>query len=854
LHTALHNFLAIFSGSESESSGADGQFDVYFFAAALALCLIAFYLPFLTGTETFYRNDSGTFFEPFCAYIANAIAHGRWPLWNSLSYCGMPQIAVASPGLFYPPNLIFLVLPFSPALAVSQILHQLIGGIGMFLLVRSLRWGLPAAIVAGSGFALCGYNFASSHNYTLVTSSSWVPLCIYALHSLTESAHRRRNFILASLAFALMILGGRPEIWLFGSVLALGFVLWNAALTFKIKGKLGSDFLLQIAAFAAGTMLVSPTLLPLIEWSRLSPRAAGLAVSDVLSWSANWYDFLTLVLSQPLGDTGTPDCRYVPLIGESPGCINYITSAFVGPAIITLSIWGLFDKTWKGRGWLAGLWVLFALGCLGSNTPLAPWVVSKLTFLAMLRYPIKLMVFVQALLALFAARGIKAALNGNVGAGAVRAGFIFWLLFLMLFAIKAPELLGILAPPTARVTLIDPAAKALVPPGCIAFAVGAILNLCLFGFTERRITKPVFAFISLACVMTTLAANAFLHERCAAHNTFYQRPAVGISNDKRYSMLEQYRLLAAAEAPRLFFADIDLWSPSRDYLSQNHGRSEGYWKFQRDILKPNTNLDCGVPETFGFEASVTAAFRDLVYSTIEEEARTRTSSLAAHGDADLPLYRLCQLTATSLVATRAYEADDYGLRMGRFLTFEAKHFDLVREDPFLNLKLYRVKEPLPRIYFPEKWSSVSSVKEAKSKLFVFNESGNSPLAHSYVLAEGGEAVVNGDSGVGAGAATARIAPESTEERLSIIADVDSSRLLVLSDTAYPGWIATIDDRPVNIYRTNMFARGVFVPPGHHLIKFVYDPLSLKFGYLAVVIGTLLMCALCWQFRDRRPPA
>ena len=53
--------------------------------------------------------------------------------------------------------------------------------------------------------------------------------------------------------------------------------------------------------------------------------------------------------------------------------------------------------------------------------------------------------------------------------------------------------------------------------------------------------------------------------------------------------------------------------------------------------------------------------------------------------------------------------------------------------------------------------------------------------------------------------------------------------LVLSDSFYPGWKAYIDGIETKIYKTNGIARGVFVDPGVHMIKFVYSPLSFRTG-------------------------
>ncbi len=62
--------------------------------------------------------------------------------------------------------------------------------------------------------------------------------------------------------------------------------------------------------------------------------------------------------------------------------------------------------------------------------------------------------------------------------------------------------------------------------------------------------------------------------------------------------------------------------------------------------------------------------------------------------------------------------------------------------------------------------------------------------------------------------------------------------LITSDVYYPGWRATIDDQPVELYRANYAFRGVAVPAGNHLVKFAYQPRRFYLG-VAVSLGCLL---------------
>jgi hypothetical protein len=65
--------------------------------------------------------------------------------------------------------------------------------------------------------------------------------------------------------------------------------------------------------------------------------------------------------------------------------------------------------------------------------------------------------------------------------------------------------------------------------------------------------------------------------------------------------------------------------------------------------------------------------------------------------------------------------------------------------------------------------------------------------------------------------------------------------MVLTDTFYPGWHATIDGQPTEMFRANYLFRAVHVPPGAHTVRFEYWPFSLVAGLL------LFLCALLAAF-------
>ncbi len=74
-------------------------------------------------------------------------------------------------------------------------------------------------------------------------------------------------------------------------------------------------------------------------------------------------------------------------------------------------------------------------------------------------------------------------------------------------------------------------------------------------------------------------------------------------------------------------------------------------------------------------------------------------------------------------------------------------------------------------------------------------------------------------------------------RVIIEAEAAAPGLLVLADTFFPGWSATVDEKPRPIWPVNLAQRGVALSPGHHRITFIYRDRALIFG------GCLSLCGL-----------
>ncbi len=74
--------------------------------------------------------------------------------------------------------------------------------------------------------------------------------------------------------------------------------------------------------------------------------------------------------------------------------------------------------------------------------------------------------------------------------------------------------------------------------------------------------------------------------------------------------------------------------------------------------------------------------------------------------------------------------------------------------------------------------------------------------------------------------------------------VNTEGWLMISQTRYPGWLASVDGERVDIYSANYLFMGVSIPAGTHVVEMVYRPISFIFGLLlSILVGITL---LAWK--------
>lgn len=248
----------------------------------LALYLVyGFYLEPPRWDKNFGVADNRHFFGPNTFFLDSCLKHGEYPLWNPLSYCGLPFAADGQASACYPFHLLRSVLtpaydPYASAagMQIMMVLHILWAGLGVFCLAQSYGLGLLASTVCGLIFMFSPYGiiyFSDYYVYSLTTAwAGWILWAVRRTLHARGVSQRLRHGAWAVVFFSMSALGGFPQLCLYIGIMVSLYILLDAVFNFSWKCSfkaLRNIFcvLFSRAAFlialAAGTALAAAVLL-----------------------------------------------------------------------------------------------------------------------------------------------------------------------------------------------------------------------------------------------------------------------------------------------------------------------------------------------------------------------------------------------------------------------------------------------------------------------------------------------------------------------------------------------------------------------------------------------------------------
>lgn len=255
------------------SAGGHRRASVAEYAAVLAFFTffyLAYFSPVLVGDRLLAPGDGAVSYLP-------AIAR-EWSLWIDGLFAGYPAFADTQQFPWYP---LRLFGSHYNALVVSA---YVIAAFCTYGLARLLSGSVLGAIVAGLVYSGGGFMTAHLGHLSIIHAAAWIPLTLWGLEGL---ARNRGWAHVAFVAFgiALSFLGGHPQIWVYGLILAGAYAAWRSTTVRERTRWPDAHYLARCAVGAvAGLALAGVQLLPFVEFTQLAARGEW-TYADYTSYS-----------------------------------------------------------------------------------------------------------------------------------------------------------------------------------------------------------------------------------------------------------------------------------------------------------------------------------------------------------------------------------------------------------------------------------------------------------------------------------------------------------------------------------------------------------------------------------------
>ena len=391
------------------------------FLLVLSATVLALFPKVALGLNTFFFRDFGALGYPGAHFFRESLLHGSLPLWDPYSHCGVPYMAQM--GQWYVPLWINVLLPMPWSVTFPMLLHVILGGFGMFCLMR--RWGLSGFPAAFAGFAYTfnGISLTSFQWGNYLASYGWLPwVVMWVMLAWREGG---RWIVLATIASTLQVLTATPELTLLGWTF-LALVWLSQLIGREIKFWPSAGRVAAVVVLTSGVVMVQ--ILPFMDLLSHSQRDTNY---DQLRWAMPGWGWANLLV--PLFHYFQSYQHNWYQQGQ-----EFFLSYYLGAGVMVLALGGAI---WTRRAGLSLVIIGMALFCwimaLGDDGHLYTWVKKVCPLVGIARFPVKYTTLTMLLVPILAAYGLQRLENdagkrtrslvfGITAIFLVLMGFIVW--------------------------------------------------------------------------------------------------------------------------------------------------------------------------------------------------------------------------------------------------------------------------------------------------------------------------------------------------------------------------------------------------------------------------------------------
>ncbi len=730
-------------------------------------------------------------FFPLLDFTFDSIHSGFIPLWNPYNFSGYPHLANWASAVFYPLHIVIFIFNKYQTLIFLKLSAIVLSGIFTYLYLRSIRLDKESSLFGGLAFAFSAPMLIwGAEIWQSVHSFLWLPLMLFSIEKLFQT---RKIFYCVPLACgsAFSVMGGyiQPTIYVFlftGTYIL--FKCLHERANMKFSG-IVRTLLLIVVSLVLGAGLSAIHTFPAIEFFINSPRK-NIALTEVnLNFLLPLSHIVTFFVPDFFGHAATGNW-----FAKRPGQY-YESMIFIGVIPLVLSSFAFLLKQYRKYVYFFVIWVIIALSLIFDLPTSRLLYHLSIPFLST-AIPIRIIFLVAFSLSVLGAFGI------------------FW----WRSSTKKD-----------RKQIIS----CLFPTLFIYVLIGGFLLLSYL-YKEEHVDFPINWYITALRNLVIPFAIASSTALIVFIGWYFKKHLRNGAYIVLLALLIAHALLFAKKY--FVYTDKDFLYPNHpllSYIEKNQG-SYRYFGYSDAALANNFSTIYNIYSPEGYDPVNIRWYNEFLsassngkYTGIASRSDALIQNTNDHPFSDTNKYRLRVLDLLGVKYIGYYNQKDEPQELKK-----NDRFKLLQK--FGKFSLFENKKAFERAFFVPEAIFIPSKEETIET--VYNP--NFDLKKKVIL-DKKEVVKKFKDDPNAKVKIVEYSPNKVTMQTSST----TPQYLVLTDSYYPGWKASIDEKPSGIYRANYTFRTVLVPQGNHTVVFQYRPFSFMLGAFVSAASLIIILGM-----------
>ncbi len=726
--------------------------------------------------KVFFRGDIFFMHLPVFEYWRGNFFSLDSILWSPSIFFGYPLASNPQFGLFYPLNLIFVFLFKDTLYALNLLIifNYFLGLLFTYIYLRELQISKFGSLIGSICFIFNSFMLDYHDSLHALSTMIYLPLLLFIIEKIFNDG-KFLYIALSALLVGLQLLAGHSQYFYISWTIVVIYILYKVI---SQKKSLKKSIIIFSSIFIVGFLIASIQLLPAYGLAQFSSR--NLAVPSALSLISE-RESESLTLQKILGFF----FYHFGIRKDSP-----FQPCFLGTFPFILGTLGVNFKNKK----VNGLFFLFIFGfsfllCLGRCSFFYD-LFSYLPWYSYFHDPLKwefILVFSISVLSALGVENLK------------KVNFL-WVIS-MIISIFILCLIGFLF-----LLYHFDLLKIAINDVLFTFAITVFFIIILFVFEKYKIIIKSLIFIFFLAIIFIYSHRSIreIEKSLIDKNRKKLEKFSKVLDDLKQKDNSRIYLHKEANFFSIFSYHLYLW------LYNLKPRVDKRYIFSYlDYPMGNNLLPFRIQHCSGYASLIPARYLEFTKTSME------ISPIRMMGYPDFIFYpNYLFLSNISIAVVPKIRDNKYFHTESLFeKVYENNQFDI-----------YRVKTLSERAYFAKDFIVE---KDRHNILDILKKDTFEPK--EVVVLEKALAIIEPRREKKHESYKINI-EEYSNTSIDISLETNSSGFLVLLDSFYPGWVAYLDDRNVEILRANYLFRAVYIPEeGRHRIVFRYKPYLFRVG-------------------------